>query len=249
MKIKIDSRSKDYSYARHFGSVAGFDPEYIVDRNDIVDPIQPVGDVRCSCYTTCDIAGDKEDIYYDISDLANRVPLGKDGADPKAVIKETITNGLLPMGGNLRFKPFSSYFQAHTGPYDAFDNMRSALSMAKYPVAIWGAFYQEWLGGILEKGKTIGSYHEFECEGWKVIDGITYLQFEAWTGRKYYMNREVFNWYAKQWATDTAVLSDEEVDARRRKTLMETIIDLCKNTIVLLNQLIAQQLPDKKNIT
>jgi hypothetical protein len=241
MKIKIDSRSKDFLFHKHFGFVTSFQDEYLVDRLDVVDPIQTSGNVQCTALTTTSIASDKEGIYYDVNDLWARVPKDSNGADPKTVFKEAITNGLLPKGGNLRFKPFNSYFSALGGGVDSFDSMRSALILSKYPVAIWGGLFDNWIGGTLAKGNRLMSYHCFACEGWVTFNGVPYLQFDLWTGRKYYMSREVFNWYCGLWATDTAVLSTAEINARRDKTIMESIIDLCKNTIILLQELLAKK--------
>jgi hypothetical protein len=241
MKIKVDSRSKDFLFHKHFGNVTSFQDEYIVDRLDVIDPIQKSGNVQCAVLSVTSIASDKEGIYYDVNDLWNRVPHDNNGSDPKKVIGEAIKNGLLPQGGNLRFKPFNSYFSALGGGIDNFDSVRSALILTKYPLMIWGKIYFEWLGGILEKGINFSNYHAYSIQGWVTFNGSPYLEFDFWTGRKYYMSREVFNWYSQQYATDVVVLSTAEINARRDKTIMETIIDLCKNTIILLQALILQK--------
>ena len=250
MKIlpKFDSRSKDFSFA-DFGQVTSFEKEYNVDK-PLNDDIQESGDVRCVLFSILDVAEDKEGVEYDIDELTSRVKIGKYGTDPKTVFKEVIKNGLLPKGGTIRFKPFNSFWTAHTGQYDAFDNVRSSLILAKYPVLVWGSWYFNWLGGILEKGQSFSNYHCTDADGWTTrmgklklieIEGEPMISLEAWTGRKYYFTREVFNWWAKTYGFDTAVLSTVEINARRDKKIMESIIDIYKNIIILMQELLAQK--------
>jgi hypothetical protein len=241
----IDSRSKRFSFNKKCGQVTEFAYELFTD-NIPQDKIQPPGNVECTCYTICDIAQDKTGLEFQIDELFNRIPNNSKGADPKDAIKEVIKNGLLPVGGTLYYKPFSSFWQAHNGIADKFDNVRSALTIAKIPIMCWGPWYVEFLGTILPQGKTLTGYHCVDIEGWKVIGGKTYLIIEAWVGRKLLMDRETFNWWASQWGFDTAVLSDATIDENRTKTIMEKIIDLYNLLIsIIKTQTIMPTMPTK----
>lgn len=94
--LKVDSRSKDFHFAKHFGNVSEFPTEFLVKESG-TDAIQPVGDVKCTCYTCTDIAKDRDDVEYDINDLFNRIPHNMFGASPQDALKETVSGGLLPI--------------------------------------------------------------------------------------------------------------------------------------------------------
>jgi hypothetical protein len=246
MKIlpKFDSRRLSF---HEYGQVAGFEDTYIVD-TPIVDRIQPTSDVRCVLFSLIDIVEDKMKKKYDLEELTSRIKIGKNGTDPMVVVKEVIKNGLLPLGGTVREFPFSSYFTAHTGDMDAFNNTRSAIVLAKYPILVWGPWYSTFLSGIVEKGTDFFNiYHCTDSEGWAKMSLITVgdepiIQIEAHVGRKLYFTRDVFNWWAKKYGFDTLVLSDIRIDAVRKKLLKEKINDLYVNVVILANQLIAQLL-------
>jgi hypothetical protein len=68
------------------------------------------------------------------------------------------------------------------------------------------------------------------------------ISVQAWTGRKYYFTRDVFNWWAKTYGFDTMVLSTAEINARRDKEIKEKINDLMVNIIIILQQWKAQLL-------
>lgn len=233
---KFDIRSlKYFSFQKHYGAVESFEDEFNTDR-PLFDDIQPLGDVKCTCYSICDIGEDKEGIVFDIDDLFARIPNNNQGSDPKTAIKESINYGLLKIGDTTeRKKPFSSYFTAHIGQYDAFDSVRSTISIAKYPIMAWSPWDSYWgLSTILPKLESYKSYHAFTIEGWTQKYGEPMLIIEAWVGRKLYMNRRTFNDLATYWGFGTAVLCDKIIDEKFQKTFMETIIDLMKNLIILL---------------
>lgn len=156
----------------------------------------------------------------------------KNGADPLVVIKEVLKNGLLPIGGTKREFPFThGDIKAHIGEYDAFDNVRTKMLISKIPVLIWGPWYNNWLGGVVKIGEIVTNYHAIDCEGWKAnsiveLNGIEHLEMEAWTGRKYYFSREVFNWWVKQYGFDSRILTDDATDLLFKKDFLITIARL-----------------------
>ena len=213
--------------------------EYDTDR-PLLDDIQPIGDIRCTCYGICDVAEDFTGKEYDIQDLFNRIPSNSKGADPLVAIAETIKNGLLPIGGTKREIVFThGDIKAHIGEYDAFDNVRTKMMISKIPILMWGAWYRNWLGGVVEIGDVVTNYHCVDIEGWKAtsiefFNGVPHLEMEAWTGRKYYFSREVFNWWVKQYGFDSRILTDNATDLLFKKDFMTTIIRQLQTILGLL---------------
>ena len=238
--LKKDSRDKLFDFSRKFGQATNLPVDLFFDTN-IPDVVQLPGDVRCTCLTVCDIATDLTGILYDVNDLFSRVPNDENGAEPKKVIKEAIDQGLKRLdNGKIEF-PFKSYWTAHTGRYDAFDNVRSALDVAQRGIALWTPWYVEWNGKVrLPEGQNLISFHMYEIEGVKVVNGEVVLILEAWLGRKLEIGRKEFNKVMGAFFSSTAVLSDSNVDVRRDKTILETIVD------ILLNFINSFKLPENK---
>ncbi len=232
--IKLRQDSRDAKYNLHFGQTSHFPSEVNFD-TPIFDEIQPPGNVKCTCFTCCDIATDKDKIIYDIDDLFARVPNDKNGAEARLVLGEAIKVGFLPKGKTIRVRPFQSYWRADTGDMDAFDNVRSAMTLAELPIACWSPWYYEWMiADVLLEGKKVANYHMYAIEGWKMIDNEPHLIIEAWVGRKLYMSRSVFNKTVSQYGSATAVLSTVELDGKRLKTVKEQLSDFIANFIIYL---------------
>lgn len=237
MKIKIDSR--DFKFHQKFGQTTSFPKELIFDAPS-KDFIQPIGDVRCTAITVCEVTTDKTHKQYDIQELFNRIPSDGKGAEPKDALKAGVSYLRVENAGTE--KPWVSYWQAHTGEFDAFDNVRSAITLAQNSITMWSPWYDNWANKqILPKGENITNYHMYHIEGWTEIDGVPMMQIEAYVGYKLYMTREVFNDVISKWFSSTAVLSTSEIDEKRKKTIIEAIIDACKNAIVAIQMLIKQQ--------
>lgn len=238
--IKLLKDSRDISYAKHYGQTTIFPVEFNVD-SATPDTVQAPGDVKCTAITTCDIACDQTGVEYDYTDLFSRTPHNSSGADPRSPLKEAVKNGLKRIGGGID-KKWKSYFRADEGGMDKFDNIRSALLLANSPVAFATAWYVEWLNkSILSIGENVSSFHMYSCEGWTVIDGVTYLIIEAWQGRKLYMSREVCNATLSTFVSQAWVLATDEIDAKRTKSILEKIIDACVNAVALLRQALVLQ--------
>lgn len=236
IKFKHDSRDK--KFYQKFGQVIDFPNEIDFDSAQF-DDVQPIGDVKCTCYTTCDIAEDQENRVFDIQDLWNRIPQSQFGAEPREVLSEAVKNGLLPQGQTERVKDWKSYWSAISGPKDYFDNVRSAMMVSQSPVGVATYWYSEWLSpSILPVGKTTLNGHMYSIEGWKQINGEPMLIVEAWVGRKLYMSREVFNKAMSPYGMGAWVLSTSEIDERIKINFLEKIKDACINVIILLKQLI-----------
>jgi len=252
-KIIFKEDSRDKIFKQYFGQVVTLPDEFNVDTANY-DDVQPNGDVKCTCYATCDSAEDQTNIIFDIDDLWNRIPQTQFGADPREVLKEAVKNGLKPVGANERLKNWASFWRADQGLRDPFDNVRSAIYMTKSPVQIGTYWYYEWLGvDVLPIGKSQANGHMYNAEGWKQVNGQPHLIIEAWAGKKMYMSREVFNEAMKPYGMQTWVLSTSDIDEKRTKSIYEVIRDACINVIILLKQLIVlkkaeepQYLPETK---
>lgn len=239
--IKLRHDSRDKQYYQHFGQVIDFPLEVNYD-TALYDDVQPLGDVRCTCYTTCDIAEDQDNNIFDIQDLWSRIPQSQFGANPRDVFSEVIKNGLLPQGEKTRLKDWKSYWSALSGSMDYFDNLRSALLKAESPVGVATYWYSEWLGQtILPIGKTTLNGHMYSVEGWKQINGEPMLIVEAWIGYKMYMSRSVFNQIMKAYGVGAWVLSTNEMDEKIKLNLLEKIKDACINVILLMKQLLVEK--------
>lgn len=234
--IKLFNDKRDLSF-HTYGQTTNFPTEFNPEA-DTKDDVQPIGNVECSCYTICDIAKDDTGTTFDIDDLFKRIPHDANGADPRDALGEMVKNGLLPIGKLARIRPYSSYFSAHTGNLSPFDNMRSALLLAGYPVAIWSEWYAEWNNQtILPKGVYPVSGHMYVCEGWKAIDGEIYLIIEAWLGHKMYMSEEVFNDLVSKFI-GTAVLSNIVL---QKKSILQQIRDALISLVGLYQDLLAKK--------
>lgn len=254
--LKVDSRDSD-GYMK-FGQILDFPKELNFD-SPLIDEVQPIGDVKCTCYTTCNIAEDQFKTYYDINDLWKRVPSVPQGADPRDVLGEAVRNGLLPKNitvnditiASSRVKNWNSYYRADTGSFDAFDNVRSMMTLINCPVGVGTYWYYEWINSaeVLPEGKTKANGHMYQIEGWKEIMGEPYFIVEAWIGKKLYMSRKVFNLAMKPYGVGAWVLSM----ASREKvqiSILENIRDVCLNIIIKLRELIElkKKLPPIKEV-
>lgn len=235
IQLKYDSRDKIYH--QHFGQTFEFPLEVNYD-TPLYDEKQAPGNVQCTCYTACDIAEDQDNIEFDIDDLWSRVKQSPDGADPRDVFGEAVKNGLLPRGKTERLKNWQSFWRADVGPMDAFDNVRSAMLLAKSPVGCGTYWYANWNGTVLPIGENPVSGHMYALEGWVQIEGKPHLIIEAWLGRKLYMSRETFNAAMKPVGMQAWVLSTALIDSLKVKSLKDTLVDLLVNLVIRLRDLL-----------
>lgn len=242
--IRLKHDSRDFVHANAFGQAVDIPTEINFD-TPLPDNVQPLGDVKCVCYSVCDEAEDEFGVEFDISDLWNRVPHNQFGSDPRDVLALVVNQdkgGLLPIGGTTRRKDYKSFYRADLGQRDAFDNVRVSATIAQ--TSVIGAVYwcAEWLnlseGSVMPEGKTMLNGHAFTIEGWKQINGESMFIVEWWGGKKYYMPRKVFNLAMSNYGTQTWILATEEINNKRDKTILEAIKDTLINVVALLKQLL-----------
>lgn len=88
------------------------------------------------------------------------------------------------------------YYFFVDGPYDAFDNFRSAIWLKKLSVGAGMPWYNEYNSvgpdGILPNGVNQESWHAVNICGWQTINGIPYITCKPWAGSNYGKNGVVF---------------------------------------------------------
>lgn len=246
IRLKHDSRSKRFKIANVFGQATAVEliDEYII-ADTLPTFVQPVGDVECLAISVCAVAEQMTGIDYDHEDLFSRIPHNQFGAVPQDVFSAVLKSGLKRKDNGLYDIPFKSYYEAHTGDLDEFDSIRSSLYTLKHPIILYTKWYENWYADVLPIGQGASSGHAYcTINGWKLINGVSMLVIDAWTGSKKYMPRETVNTALKEWGCGTAVFLTLEQDINRKKTILETIKDLCINTILLLKQLLAIKKPN-----
>lgn len=250
MRILPRKDSRDLHFHEKYGQVTEFEDEFIV-KDKFDDTIQAPGNVQCTCITTCDIASDADGVLWDVEDLWSRVPHDSTGTNPRMVIKEALDHGFLPVNATsyIRKRVFKSYWSAHTGDMTPFNNVRSALKMTGYPVALWSAWYSEWaFSTIMFVGTVPACYHMYACEGWTKKYGVPMLVISAWNGRKMYISEAEFNKLAKTLGFGSAVLATSEVDTKRTKTLVDAVSDGIDNLLITIQIYVAELLASKKKL-
>lgn len=249
MKIILKHDSRDFHAYQHFGQVPDLDTPVNFDDPNIIEKIQPVGNVQCVLYTGTYIAQNKTKKEYDIDELWSRVPKSPQGTDPRDVFKEIVKNGLQVKGTKNYEKPFSSFWRADSGSMDSFDNVRSSMLTVKGPVAIATYWHREWqnlpTGAVMPIGKTPLGGHMYADKGWAFgnvtsvnVKGEPMFIIEWWGGKTYLMPRETFNAAIKPYGMQAWVLSDSEIDAKRVKSLTETLKDLMINLVIKLRDMV-----------
>lgn len=242
--LKKDSRLFDYQ--SKFGSTSTINLELSVDSG--VFPIEPIGSVACTCYTTTQIAtaitGKSYDVAWQWQMMVNTNLATPQGAAPQDAFKSAVSNGFLPLGATVIDKPVVAYFRADQGVYDAFGNVQSAMQLEynkgfRRPVGCGTLWYEEWnivpANGVLPIGKTPISDHEWEICGWDT--DIDIFKINAWQGYYLYMPRDVFN--ATMAATSGSVAltfattTQEEIDYLKSVdiSLYQKAIDLAYNIL------------------
>lgn len=239
--ILLKKDRRNWQFHEVFGQVI---PDVMPDEFSFADPsvnpIQPIGDVKCTAYTITDIARAQDKVEYDIDFQFNNTPHTVGGASPQDAFNTPIKVGLEIKGTtSLVKKP--GYFQCNTGTGDAFDNVSSALWINKTPVGVASYWYKEWIIGltILPVGKTIVLGHMYEISGRQLVNGVLCLAVEAWTGHTYYMSREVFNSAMSAWGAYAGVLAttqQEVIDALKAQkyTYIQQMLDWVQNQLIAL---------------
>ena len=237
MILRKDSR--DLKFHKSFGAISEFPLELDLDAH-IINTVEGNGEVDCTAISCTEVATDHTKEIYDHDELWSRVPHGNLGADPRVTMGIMVKEGLQPLNSWMRKKPYSSYWRSDTGYLDSFDNVRSSMLLAKSTTTVATPWYREWIGlareSVMPMGKSIVSYHDYKISGWKQINGEPMLIIKWWSGYINYMPRNVFNSAMSVYGSSALMPSTAEIDAIRKKTLLEIIKDLLVNIILLTQQ-------------
>lgn len=231
VQLKVDSRDRD-AHIR-FGATTDFASESNFGF-DLFQVIEPEGDINCTAYSTTKSRSSQTKVQYDVNDLWKDIPHNQTGADPRDTIGKAIKNGLKYFNTDERDFGVKGYYRGDTGNLiDAFDNVRSAMTLNNSSTIINTYWYMEWsmtpIFGKMPIGKTKTSTHSYVIVDWKIIDGETVFLIDSHQGQKRYMPRETLNQALKEWGTSTLMPSTEEVLEKRNKAWYEAIGDIVKN--------------------
>lgn len=242
MNIRLYQDSRDKHSFQRFGSAVL--TELPVDKNfdDVAIPekIQPISNVQCGIFSADYLIKNKYKMDIDFDELWSRVPHSRFGVIPNELFG-TILDYVMVNG--QKFKPYNSYYRADTDPlYDKFDSTRSAQIQVDSPVIMYSNWYQNWLNlgpnAVMPIGENSISGHLYVGKGW--FEGENFI-IEWWGGYTMTMPRATFNKTLSALGCGAVVFSTVEQDEKRKKTIMEKIIDACKNIILLLKQQMNQQ--------
>lgn len=143
------------------------------------------------------------------------------------------------------------------GPYDHFDNIRSALWVGRFEkrtVGMGTQWFREFSlvgkDGIVKKSfSAMVAWHATKVSGWKVINGETYLMVKSWQGSEYgdngwvYFSREITNKLLSASGAIALTLKDSEPDqiVKQRPTLKNLYGDLYERIWYLLETLLLKK--------
>lgn len=239
---------RDYSHHRTFGSAPLSDlPDEYMLVSDILDQN---GFPKCTSFSSCAVKASKEGIEFDPDwfyaregDVAGQV--STDGYDLRTAMQTGVDKGFKPMkdgqGAPDQFCE-GGYF-AIDGPYDLFDNIRSAMWMAqkeKRCGEIGTMWYDEWFyankGFVLQGAAKEAGLHAIKCAGWKKVNGVICLLMQNSFGKNfgdgglYYFQRETANKEFTEGAFMWRALTDKQVKTAN------SILDLFKKILKLIEQ-------------
>lgn len=212
---------RDYSHRRTFGAalLSDLPAEYLL----LTDIMDQNGYPKCTAYASCAVrssqAGNRQfdpNWFYAQEGITAGTP-SNDGYDLRTAMQTGVDYGFMPLapkpGDQAADFKEASYFNID-GNYDIFDNIRSAMWLAKTEqrCAVLGTmWYEEWYsapnGVILPgTGKTPVGLHAIKAAGWtptqqsnkRPLNG-TYLAVQNSFGKNfgddgiYYFHRDVVN--------------------------------------------------------
>ena len=235
---KVDSRD-----VKGFGQIATLPPESNFSVG-VPLTIELPSEVDCTEISACKVATSKTKKIYDIKKNWSYVQSTPTGVDPRVTLGQATKLGLWTVDGQLD-KTFNSYFRADIGSQDTFDNVRNNMQIAQSSAQANTQFYKEWLNvlpnEVLPDGVTVISDHSWTVLDWKIVNGVTMFLVDFDLGQTQYMTREQFNKEMKVSGCTSFILSTQVIQNIVNRGIMTTIIDLCKNAIILLNQLLIMQ--------
>ena len=244
MNILLKSDKRLFSYQRNFGETTNIQPTLLLDSGDL--PIEPVGSVQCTTYTTTSIGKDETGKDYSIDEVWQAMitegKVSNGGALPQDAFSAFV---------GLESNDFTSYYQTDIGIYDRFGNVQSAIQLEfnagrKRTQGCGTYWYPNWnevpQNGILPMGQGTPSKHEWKVCGWDAEHGNAF-KINAWEGYYVWIPQEVFNGTMNATygsvALTLATSSQETIDFNKaiKISTLQKLIQLYENVIILLTEL------------
>lgn len=232
-KLPVDKR--DFTLAGLFGQISISDvPGNFIVKEPLIWKDQGDSDL-CSAYACTEVSEDQEgmELLPEYQFFKTKVISGDPeqwGADLRSACKVGPKFGYLPKAGYEQYSGIAreqvvdpatwpaaldtvaflqrkqSYFDATTGKYDLFDNLRSHLWQHRadnstiVTGAMWRSLWTEAPGGVILKTQVPGeSGHAFKLYGSEIINGEPYIIAQLSNGvdigdrGRFYFPREVIN--------------------------------------------------------
>lgn len=236
--LKSDSRNIPFHV---FGQTLDFVPEsHFGDNVPMI--VETGGGIDCTALSTIKIAYSQTKKNFDEAKLWSEVPHDVNGAMPQTTLGTAIKQGLLNIATQLWEKIWEGYFQSDNGPLaNAFDNTRSAMTLAQSSAMVNTYWYSEWNGlnplEVMPQGLTPVSEHSYVFLDWVIVNGVTMAKIDAHVGYLLLMPQEVFNEALSKTGCSSLMPSTHTVELIRKRTLLELLADAYNNLIIFIKRL------------
>lgn len=200
---------KDWSHHKTFGAspLSSLPAEYLL----VSTVLNQGASEKCTAFSACAIAEsaygrkfDPELFYADEGVVAGG--FSNDGYDIRTTMKTGVDKGFRLLATDAPF--FEGSYFIIDGPYDLFDNIRTAMwiaQMDKKCAEIGTELYLDWLnspqGIVPDSFNRPMGLHAMKCAGWKTINNVLYLAMQNSFGEGYadkgvfYFDRSIVNKY------------------------------------------------------
>lgn len=237
--LYVDSRQKIYH--KEFGDISTDVPtERTFTYQNITEPI---GEVTCVAISGCKVCSSQTTQEYDYENSYENAPHNANGMYPPDWFGSIVKRGLRRLNSvNVYETIWRSYWRVDTdGPGDRFDNTITAMNHANSACMVWSTWYPNWTSmfpmEVMPQGEGRPLNHCWVITGWQVVNGVTMLIVDGHIGKPLFMPREIFNAEISKMGFGTGIPTTVAIEAIKRRSLIQYIIDLCKNAILLLRQL------------
>lgn len=233
-----DDRDQNYLFHQHYGAAKAFPEDFLLGNGNNPNQDSDSAPTECTGYAQSDNESDilhypcSPDFSYAAGLEAEGAVPNTGGCDFRASLQGVINRGVLPASASLfsaktkgelfvsditNWNPVasqalsnaeSSYRWVTTGPYDVFDNIRSALWVAQKGVSAATPFFSEWVGSVIApvpnwngeftlhnwaiKGSAT-KYVDGPLKGGLIRNGESFLVTKTWQGFYQYFDRPTIN--------------------------------------------------------
>ncbi len=218
---KKDHRDYSLLKTRKFGAVPATLPDSYSASNTLWIPDQETGSTLftpplapepygCTNFSQCQLCINEDGRLYNPAYLESITHANaRGGYGVRESLKTVVKYGVQDQQGTIHTNHPAFFNIQPSGAIDAFDAVRLAMfsaSVEKRGVSVGSPYWLQWgavgPNGILpppDYDLQFASWHNWVCEGWNTIDGVTYLRCQMLQGANYgkggivFMPREQFN--------------------------------------------------------